>query len=149
MGSIAVARPPTVVTIATPAFTAGWPDDVARALTQLVVLRQDRAEIHVHPADLGPITVRIHIEGGQANLLIQAPQPATRDGLELALPLLRESLAQQGITLGEASVRDERAPGQGAASHESRHAAIRSADDASAIAAAPLRTRLGLVDLFA
>jgi len=140
---------PVKLTIATPAFTPAWRDEVAQQLAQLVVMRQDRAEIRLHPADLGPITVQIQMEGGHANLLIQAPQPATRDGLELALPQLRDSLAQQGIMLGEASIRDQRQSDQQDAQ---QRASYSSGDDARAIPQEPapiLRARLGLVDLFA
>ncbi|MDQ6620910.1 MAG: flagellar hook-length control protein FliK [Pseudomonadota bacterium] len=137
------------ITIATPAFTPAWRDDVAQQLTQLVMLRQDRAEIRLHPADLGPITVEIRMDGGQANLLIQAVQPATRDGLELALPQLRDTLAQQGITLGEASVQDQRQPGD---PNSQRAFDGSRREDRMVPVSAPeqvVRARLGLVDLFA
>lgn len=142
-------RPAVQLTIATPALTPGWRDEVTRELTQLVVLRHDRAEIRLNPADLGPITVQIRMDAGQANLLIQAPQPATRDGLELALPQLRESLAERGITLGQANVRDERAPQDGAPERQAFAARTAGASDDASVAPLTLRARLGLVDLFA
>ena len=74
----------------------------------MVVLRQDRAELHLNPPNLGPVSVHVTMDAGQANLLVTAAQPATRDALELALPQLRDSLAEQGITLGQANVQDDR-----------------------------------------
>ncbi|HZP85922.1 MAG TPA: flagellar hook-length control protein FliK [Burkholderiales bacterium] len=146
--STAPPAPPVQITIATPALTPAWRDDVTQQLAQLVVMRQDRAEIRLNPADLGPISVQIHMEGGQANLLIQAPQAATRDGLELALPQLRDSLAQQGITLGETSIRDQRDSNPQSGEGASSYSGSASRDPVIAVEA-PVRVRVGLVDLFA
>lgn len=141
---------PVQLSIDTPALTPGWREEIAQRLTQLVVLRHNHAEIRLNPADLGPISVRIDMDAGQANLLIQAPQPATRDSLELALPQLRNALAQQGITLGQTSVQDERGapsrdPGAQTSARQDRGQIAVTADrlDGS------LRVRRGLVDLFA
>lgn len=139
--------PAVQLTIATPAFTPAWRDEVAQQLTQMVLVRQDRAEIRLHPADLGPVNVQIVMDGSQANLLIQAPQPATREGLELALPQLRDSLAQQGITLGETSIRDQ---SQGNAQGDDRRFDAPRTDGPAAIEPQPaVRAKLGLIDLFA
>jgi flagellar hook-length control protein FliK len=86
----------------------GWQEDVARKLAHFVSLRATNAEIRLNPADLGPIGVTISYTDDQARIMITAAQPATRDALEQALPHLKEMLAEQGITLGEAEVRDRR-----------------------------------------
>ena len=67
----------------------------------------------VTPPELGPVEVRIDLSNGEASFAIVATQPATRDALEQALPLLRDLLAAQGLTLGQASVHDGRPESQG------------------------------------
>ena len=90
--------------------TPGWHEDITQKLTHFVSMRGTTAEIRLNPADLGPIGVTISYTDDQAKVSITAAQPATRDALEQALPHLKEMLAQQGITLGEAAVRDRREP---------------------------------------
>ena len=108
LASFTMPPAPRVVTIATPALTPAWREDVVREVAQVVVLRQGEAELRVTPQELGPISVHVSIERGEATLVVTAAHAATRDALEQALPALRESLAQQGITLGQASVQDDR-----------------------------------------
>lgn len=95
-------------TIETPIGAPGWADEFAGKLGQVVMLRNDRAEFHLHPAELGPIDVRITFASDQAVVLIHATHQATRDALEQALPHLRDMLAGQGIALGQANVQGER-----------------------------------------
>ncbi len=105
------ARAPRIIEIAPAVNSPEWRPAVVQEVAQVVMLRQDRAELRLNPADLGPIALHVKVEAGQATLLVTAAQPATRDALELAIPQLRDALAQQGITLGQASVQgDARQP---------------------------------------
>ena len=104
----AAPAPPAVVTIAAPVGQPGFAEEVAGKLVH-VVLRQDRAELRLNPAELGPVQIRIDVDGSSTQLTIVATQPATREALEHALPHLRELLAAHGIALGQASVHDGRA----------------------------------------
>jgi flagellar hook-length control protein FliK len=96
-----------VFDVATPVAGPEWPDEVAKGLAHIVSLRLADAEIRLNPAHLGPIGIEISYNDNQASVLITAAQPATRDALEQALPHLKELLAQQGIALGESTVRGE------------------------------------------
>ena len=100
--------------VATAVGTPGWHEDVAQKFAHVVSLRLGEAEIRLNPAHLGPVGIEISYGDNQASVLITAAQPATRDALEQALPHLRELLAQQGIALGESTVRDQPG-GEGAA----------------------------------
>jgi len=112
------ATPTTVHSIDTPVGQPGWDSEFAGKLSQVVMLRNDRAEFHLHPAELGPVDVQISFASDQAVVLITAPHAATRDALEQTLPYLRDMLADQGITLGQASVQSERnSSDQGTASY--------------------------------
>ncbi len=112
----AAVREPTAPALAVAAAvgTPGWHEDVAQKFAHVVSLRLGEAEIRLNPAHLGPVGIEISYGDNQASVLITAAQPATRDALEQALPHLRELLAQQGIALGESTVRDQPG-GEGAA----------------------------------
>jgi flagellar hook-length control protein FliK len=62
------------------------------------------ARLTLHPADLGPIDVRIRVEEGAASLQFDARHPETRQAIEAALPRLREMLADGGLQLGGAQI---------------------------------------------
>jgi flagellar hook-length control protein FliK len=94
-------------TVNAPAFTPGWQDETVNKLAQIVVTRNERAELKLNPAELGPVSIRVEMHAGdQASILIVAASPETRSALEQSLPQLRDLLSAQGITLGQASVQD-------------------------------------------
>lgn len=65
------------------------------------------AEIRMNPAELGPVHVKITVEEGSANIAFNAQHAVTREAIEQALPRLREMLAENGLSFGEASVSDD------------------------------------------
>ncbi len=58
----------------------------------------------IRPAELGPVEVRVRIQEGEALLSFDAPHPETREAIELALPRLREMLAESGLAMRDAQV---------------------------------------------
>jgi flagellar hook-length control protein FliK len=103
---VAAATALHVETVAAPAFTPGWQDETVAKLAHIVVTRNERAELKLNPAELGPVSVRVDLNAGHASLAIVASSPETRSALEQSLPQLRDLLASQGITLGQATVHD-------------------------------------------
>ncbi|WP_232504280.1 flagellar hook-length control protein FliK [Shewanella benthica] len=79
------------------------------------------AEIRLDPPELGPLVVRIQIQGDQTQVQFHVVQPQTRDIIEQALPKLREMLAEQGLQLTDSQV-SQRDSGkdQGEAEHSER-----------------------------
>jgi flagellar hook-length control protein FliK len=98
--------PVHVETISAPAFTPGWQDETVNKLAQIVLTKNERAELKLNPAELGPVNVRVELKADQVSVQIVAASPETRSALEQSLPQLRDLLASQGITLGQASVHD-------------------------------------------
>jgi flagellar hook-length control protein FliK len=99
--------PPVLVeTVSAPAFTPGWQDETVSKLAHIVLTRNERAELRLNPAELGPVNVRVELRADQLSVQIVAASPETRSALEQSLPQLRDLLATQGITLGQASVHD-------------------------------------------
>ena len=111
----ATVAPMHVDAIAAPAFTPGWQDEAVGKLAHIVLSRHERAELKLNPAELGPVNIRVEMQADHATIMIVAASPDTRSALEQSLPQLRDLLASQGITLGEASVRDHPAQRDGAA----------------------------------
>ncbi|MEO7244032.1 MAG: flagellar hook-length control protein FliK, partial [Rubrivivax sp.] len=57
------------------------------------------ARLQLSPAELGPISVRIHLDGLNARVDLAAQLAPTRHALEQALPTLAASLRDSGLTL--------------------------------------------------
>lgn len=72
------------------------------------------ADIALNPPHLGPLEVKLTLTGGEAGAQFFSPHAQVRDAIEAALPRLREMLADAGVTLGQAQVRDESFSRQGA-----------------------------------
>lgn len=79
------------------------------------------AEIRLDPPELGPLVVRIQVQGDQTQVQFHVVQPQTRDIVEQALPRLREMLAEQGLQLTDSQVsQQDSGKNQGEADHSER-----------------------------
>jgi len=102
---------PTPAALTTPFTSPAWPQQLGQ---QLVQISQRGGEQHVqmqlNPAELGPLSISLKFgeQGAQAHFLSAHAQ--VRQVLEQAIPQLREALAEQGISLGETSVGEQRDP---------------------------------------
>jgi len=145
------AAPAVDVRLATPPGEPGF----AQALgVQVSILARDgiqRAELHLHPQDMGPVSILIVVDGTQARVDFGADVAATRQAIESGLPELASALQACGLTLHGGGV-SQHSPGR-------RQAEATAADDPAArdadaeVEAGALPTRrLGLhagVDLYA
>jgi flagellar hook-length control protein FliK len=71
-----------------------------------------QARLQLHPQELGPVLVRIQLEGQAAQVHLAAEQAFTRQALEQALPALAGQLSDAGFTLAGGGV-FEKPPGAG------------------------------------
>jgi len=125
--------------------------------SQLSVLVRDgidHAQLRLNPAEMGPIEVRISIDGTQAQVDFSAAHAATRQALQDAVPALASALRENGLTLTGGGVFEQAREQRGDARQDgSRAAAQRSGatpDGAAAAAAVPRMPRArGVVDLYA
>jgi flagellar hook-length control protein FliK len=132
--------------------------DFAPAIGQQIrVLVQDgvqHARLHLNPAEMGPITVQIALDGLAAQVHLAAEQPLTRQALEQAMPVLASALREGGLTLSGGGVfeqpRDPQREGTGGPSGGTRRDDARPESGGRATLAdvAPRRLR-GAVDLIA
>ena len=77
----------------TPEFAQGLADRVSL----MVGSNLTSAKLQVNPPQLGPIDVRISIQGDQAQVSLTAHSAVTRDALESSSSKLREMLGAQGF----------------------------------------------------
>jgi flagellar hook-length control protein FliK len=101
--------PTSLNTLNTPVTQAAWADEFGQKITWMATQRNQSAELHLNPPQLGPLDVSLTIKGDQASALFTSPHAAVRDAIEAALPKLREMLADSGIMLGNAMVSDQSA----------------------------------------
>ncbi len=134
----------------------GRPDFAAAVGVQISVLVRDgiqAARLQLNPAELGPVTVQLALDGTAAQLHLAAEQAPTRQALEQALPVLAGALREAGFTLSGGGVfeqpRQDRGPGP-APDDTRRDGSAPAAAGAgpAAVDMAPLRRR-GVVDLVA
>ncbi|MDH4060158.1 MAG: flagellar hook-length control protein FliK [Aquincola sp.] len=111
-----------------------------------------RAQIQLNPTEMGPVTVRIVLEGREARVDFGADMAATRQVLEASLPVLAAAFDDSGLTLTGGSVRDGQSGGSQASPERQPPQGERttSAHERAAGGADTLRPAgRGLVDLVA
>jgi flagellar hook-length control protein FliK len=90
---------------------AGWGEEIQGRLQWLSRQGLQRAELQLHPAELGSVDVRITAENDQTSVVFTAANRSARELLEAEIPRLRELFAQAGVELGQVEVSD-RQPGE-------------------------------------
>ncbi|MBI5721665.1 MAG: flagellar hook-length control protein FliK [Burkholderiales bacterium] len=78
-----------------------------------------QARLHLNPQELGPVLVRIQLEGAAAQVHMAAELQPTRQALEQALPALAGQLSEAGITLTGGGVFERPPQGFGAGEGDS------------------------------
>lgn len=83
-----------------------WAQALGQRVTMMQAQGMERAEVRLHPPNLGPLEIRLSMSQEQTQLTLSSQHAVTREALESALPRLREMLQEQGIELGDATVTD-------------------------------------------
>ncbi len=79
----------------------------------MVNSRNITAEIRLDPPDLGGMNIKVNLSGDSASVSFVVQSQHARDALDQAVPRLREMLQEHGIELGQSSVQQESAGGDG------------------------------------
>ncbi|AEK60791.1 flagellar hook-length control protein FliK [Collimonas fungivorans] len=82
----------------------GWGAALGKQIVWMGNSNNQSAELHLNPPDLGPLKVTLTISDNQAQAMFVSTHQSVRTALEAALPQLRNSLAENGISLGNTSV---------------------------------------------
>jgi flagellar hook-length control protein FliK len=137
-----------------PLHSAAFAPELGTRVSLMAVDGVQHAELQLNPADMGPVSVQIVVDGSQAQVSFHALQAETRQALEQSLPDLAAALQGQGLTLSgggvfqQASRDAERGQGEAANPGGTRHTAGGGHETAGA-SAAPARRTVGLLDTFA
>jgi flagellar hook-length control protein FliK len=91
----------------------GFDDGFGARIVWMAEQRLGHAEIRLNPEHLGPIEVRVQMDGTQVSAEFQSGHAGVRQAIEASLPRLREMLGQQGLQLGQTDV-GQRHAGSGA-----------------------------------
>ena len=90
--------------------------DFAQAFgVQVSVLARDgvhEARLQLNPAEMGPVSVQIAMDGERAHIDFGAQAAATRAAIEASLPELAAALRDAGLTLSGGGV-SQHTPGRG------------------------------------
>jgi flagellar hook-length control protein FliK len=129
----------------------GFDDGFGARIAWMAEQRVGHAEIRLNPEHVGPIDVRVQLDGNRVSAEFHSAHVEVRRAIEASMPQLREMLGQHGLQLGHADVGQRHAQGQAA----SRGGFVDPAgerDGGDGIAhvpsVAPLRSR-GLLDEYA
>jgi flagellar hook-length control protein FliK len=139
--------------VAAPVETSDFSQGVSDRVSFMVDGNISSAKLQVNPPALGPIEVRIALQGAHAQVTFTSHSALTRDALESSAPKLREMLGGQGfaqvsVDVSQGSFQDRSAqssPYQGAVA-SARETRVDAAQPASRTAA---RVATGVLDAYA
>ena len=146
------------VVLSAPLGSGDWQQGLGQQLVGLYQRGDKQIDLHLHPADLGPLSISLRLADSGAQAQFISAHPQVRAAVEQALPELRAALASQGIALGEASVGSQQQPDREAQTNQSgnngsRGPLVETVGEVSAQTGAapgiPLRVSNGRVDLYA
>ncbi|MBT2326331.1 flagellar hook-length control protein FliK [Variovorax paradoxus] len=111
----AAATPTPLLTVAPPVGSDEWGPAIGQQMLRMSAGSHQVAELNLNPAGLGPLKVTLALGDNQAQAMFVSAHESVRKAVEAALPQLRSTLAEQGISLGQTSVGAESRPwaGQG------------------------------------
>lgn len=95
---------PVSTGIKQPVGQPGWNEALSDRVMVFVNERVSTAQIHLEPAQLGPIQIKISMQNDLANVVFVSHSAVTRESIESAIPRLREAFEQNGINLADVNV---------------------------------------------
>lgn len=131
----------------------GFDQAIGARLGWLADQKIGHAHIRLSPDDMGPVDVRLQLNGDKVHASFSSPHVDVRQALENSLPRLRELLGEQGFQLAHADVGHQAPGGDGNASGPSGGGGLAgdgepTPGDASVSPAQLIRQR-GLLDAYA
>ncbi|VVE30799.1 Flagellar hook-length control protein [Pandoraea soli] len=146
--------------------TQDWNNQLSQQVVWLSSAHAQTAQLSLNPPDLGPLHVVLNVANDSAQAMFVSQHAAVRDAVQAALPQLRESLANNGIALGNATVSSDSSQqqafaqqgangngnGNGSGNGNARGTPGFGQGDDAALAttvSVPVRVSNGLVDTFA
>lgn len=127
----------------------GWDKALSQQMVNLGKAGHQITELQLNPPGLGPLKVTLDLNDHQMQLTFVSNHASVRAAVEAAVPQLRATLADSGISLGNTSVSAESQPqtqntfsqGQGRASDHRAYPNLSLPESASPVAQAVTATR--------
>jgi flagellar hook-length control protein FliK len=95
---------PYSTTLMTPVDAKEWADEVSQKIVWFTGRNIQAAEMHLNPADLGPIDVKINVQNDVASVSFNVQNASVRELLESNVVRLREMMESNGVNLGDVNV---------------------------------------------
>lgn len=90
-------------TLQSPVTSPQFADELAEKVTMFMRMAKDdgtmTAELHLNPAEMGPINIKIALDGQNAQIDFAAAALETRQALEASMPMLSSALDEVGLSL--------------------------------------------------
>ncbi|MEO6659461.1 MAG: flagellar hook-length control protein FliK [Burkholderiaceae bacterium] len=83
---------------------AGFDDGFGTRIAWMAEQRLGHAQIRLNPEHVGPIEVRVQLDGDRVSAQFSSAHAEVRQAIEASLPRLRDMLGQHGLQLGQADV---------------------------------------------
>lgn len=155
-----------VLSLAPPVDSDAWAPALGQQMLRMSASGMHTAQLNLNPENLGPLQITLKLGDDQAQAMFVSGHESVRKAVEAALPQLRTTLAEHGISLGQTAVGADTRQSNGQASFAGDNPSGRSGShggsaypgaarssavaSSTAPAAAVRNTRAeGLVDTFA
>lgn len=144
---------PASATVPTPVGDPGFQEALATQVSVFARGGLSKAELHLNPAELGPVSVQITMNGDQARVDFGADRAQTRQAIEAGWATLAASLQDAGFTLSGGGVSQQahqQAAERQATPQSTRTDRAPAVDDVPATSIVAARPRAGsALDLYA
>ncbi|HEA4093990.1 TPA: flagellar hook-length control protein FliK [Stenotrophomonas maltophilia] len=131
----------------------GFDQAIGARLGWLADQKIGHAHIRLSPDDMGPVDVRLQLNGDKVHASFSSPHVDVRQALESSLPRLRELLGEQGFQLAHADVGHQAPGGDGNASGQAGGGGMAGDGEPSpaegGVSSAQLIRQRGLLDAYA
>lgn len=101
-------------TVGIPVADPEWGGEVSEKIVWMAQKHIQFAEIHLNPAELGPMEVKISVQNDQATISFSSQHAGVRELLELNVNRLRDMLDENGVALSQFDVGDQQSGQHGA-----------------------------------
>jgi len=143
------------ITLAAPVHSPEFAQVLGAQVSVLAREGVQQAQLHLHPAEMGPISIQIEMTGTQARIDFTAGVAATRQVIETGLPELASALRDQGLTLSGGGVFQQPPERREPQARPAAEGAVRShhgqppTEGVPGAARPAMRVPIGMLDLYA
>lgn len=111
-------KQPIRETIELPVGHKNWGEMLAEKTMLLVSQKGNSARLNLIPHNLGPLEIKLQLQGDASSIEFVAHHAHTKDAIETAIPKLREMFESGGLSLGDVNVRDQSKNSRGHEPHQ-------------------------------